>query len=56
MSIGRPLAVRNQVMYNPVQVLGETGGGLAQLGEHDVRNVGVGGSNPLPSTTLASAT
>ena len=25
-------------------------GGLAQLGEHDVRNVGVGGSNPLPST------
>jgi hypothetical protein len=26
-------------------------GGLAQLGEHNVRNVGVGGSNPLPSTT-----
>lgn len=25
-------------------------GGLAQLGEHNVRNVGVGGSNPLPST------
>ncbi len=27
-------------------------GGLAQLGEHNVRNVGVGGSNPLPSTTI----
>lgn len=26
------------------------GGGLAQLGEHYVRNVGVGGSTPLPST------
>lgn len=28
----------------------ELGGGLAQLGEHYVRNVGVGGSTPLPST------
>lgn len=27
-------------------------GGLAQLGEHYVRNVGVGGSIPLPSTTI----
>ena len=27
-------------------------GGLAQLGEHDVRNVGVRGSTPLPSTTV----
>ena len=27
-------------------------GGLAQLGEHYVRNVGVGGSTPLPSTRL----
>ena len=27
-------------------------GGLAQLGEHYVRNVGVGGSIPLPSTSL----
>ena len=27
-----------------------TSGGLAQLGEHYVRNVGVGGSTPLPST------
>lgn len=26
-------------------------GGLAQLGEHDVRNVGVAGSTPVPSTT-----
>ena len=26
------------------------GGRLAQLGEHRVRNAGVGGSNPLPST------
>ena len=25
-------------------------GGLAQLGEHNVRNVGVRGSSPLPST------
>ena len=29
-------------------------GGLAQLGEHNVRNVGVGGSNPLPSTKMAA--
>ena len=28
------------------------GGGLAQLGEHDVRNVGVAGSTPVPSTTV----
>ena len=28
------------------------GGGLAQLGEHDVRNVGVAGSTPVPSTTF----
>ena len=33
-------------------VRSDVGGGLAQLGEHDVRNVGVGGSNPLPSTTI----
>ena len=29
---------------------GRSSGGLAQLGEHYVRNVGVGGSTPLPST------
>ncbi len=31
-------------------VVGWLRGGLAQLGEHYVRNVGVGGSIPLPST------
>ncbi len=31
---------------------GRSSGGLAQLGEHYVRNVGVGGSIPLPSTSL----
>ena len=31
---------------------GRSSGGLAQLGEHYVRNVGVGGSTPLPSTSL----
>ena len=30
-------------------------GGLAQLGEHDVRNVGVRGSTPLPSTTIVGS-
>jgi hypothetical protein len=35
------------VVYNA-----ENCGGLAQLGEHYVRNVGVGGSTPLPSTIL----
>ena len=30
-------------------------GGLAQLGEHYVRNVGVGGSTPLPSTSFIFA-
>lgn len=34
---------------------GPTGGGLAQLGEHDVRNVGVAGSTPVPSTTIVDA-
>ena len=29
-------------------------GGLAQLGERDVRNVEVGGSIPLPSTMCSS--
>ena len=29
-------------------------GALAQLGEHHVRNVGVGGSNPLGSTIINS--
>ncbi len=30
------------------------GGGLAQLGEHYVRNVGVAGSTPVPSTISTS--
>ena len=34
----------------------QSGGGLAQLGEHYVRNVGVGGSTPLPSTNTQSPT
>jgi hypothetical protein len=34
--------------YNILRLYGS--GRLAQLGEHNVRNVGVGGSNPLPST------
>lgn len=29
-------------------------GAVAQLGEHSVRNAGVGGSNPLRSTILRS--
>ena len=29
-----------------------SGGGLAQLGEHYVRNVGVAGSTPVPSTIV----
>lgn len=35
-------------MYNATK--DQSSGGLAQLGEHYVRNVGVGGSTPLPST------
>ena len=51
------LETQETVVYNALQ--GETfvspvecrsSGGLAQLGEHYVRNVGVGGSTPLPST------
>ena len=33
--------------------MGKTKGGVAQLGEHYVRNVGVGGSNPLTSTIFS---
>ena len=52
------LETQETVVYNAW--IGETlvaliesprSGGLAQLGEHYVRNVGVGGSTPLPSTT-----
>ena len=38
--------LRNSAVAVPIS----HGGGLAQLGEHYVRNVGVGGSTPLPST------
>ena len=31
-----------------------SGGGLAQVGEHYVRNVGVAGSTPVPSTTVTA--
>ena len=34
----------------PTRVSVPSGGGLAQLGEHYVRNVGVAGSTPVPST------
>ena len=35
-------------VYNATK--GRSSGGLAQLGEHYVRNVGVAGSTPVPST------
>jgi putative endonuclease len=38
----------------PIESRFITSGRLAQLGEHRVRNAGVGGSNPLPSTSLRS--
>ncbi len=55
------LETQETVVYNTLH--GETfvslvecrsSGGLAQLGEHYVRNVGVGGSTPLPSTKPSS--
>ena len=52
-----PVETREGVMYNAMRgktlllpVACPSSGGLAQLGEHYVRNVGVGGSTPLPST------
>ena len=54
-----PVETQETVVYNatdgkafvlPVEC--GSSGGLAQLGEHYVRNVGVGGSTPLPSTKL----
>ncbi len=42
--------------FDSVRRFGENrslrGGGVAQLGEHHVRNVGVEGSNPFSSTTF----
>ena len=39
-------------LYN-IRIKFDNYGRLAQLGEHNVRNVGVGGSNPLPSTIFS---
>lgn len=44
------LPTNPRILYARVSV--PSGGGLAQLGEHYVRNVGVGGSTPLPSTNF----
>jgi hypothetical protein len=51
------METRETVVYNALNgevfislVGSQSSGGLAQLGEHYVRNVGVGGSTPLPST------
>ena len=41
-------ALDGEAFVSPVEC--RLSGGLAQLGEHDVRNVGVRGSTPLPST------
>ena len=53
------LETQETVVYNAIAgeafvslVNSRSSGGLAQLGEHDVRNVGVRGSTPLPSTTF----
>ena len=45
-------ALHGEVFVSPVEC--RWSGGLAQLGEHYVRNVGVGGSTPLPSTKPSS--
>jgi hypothetical protein len=42
--------LRDASLASPVP----SGGGLAQLGEHYVRNVGVAGSTPVPSTKKAT--
>ena len=54
------LETQETVVYNALHgeafvslVECRSSGGLAQLGEHYVRNVGVGGSTPLPSTKLS---
>ena len=46
------MVVYNALIYEAFVslVAARSRGGLAQLGEHYVRNVGVGGSIPLPST------
>ena len=47
------LETQETVVYNAPE--DQSSGGLAQLGEHYVRNVGVGGSTPLPSTSFIFA-
>ena len=56
---GRLVAWPKILMYNPVeftssvhQIHRDSCGGLAQLGERNVRNVEVAGSTPVPSTKL----
>ena len=56
-TIELPVETHEMVVYNALgdesftlSVACRSSGGLAQLGEHYVRNVGVGGSTPLPST------
>ena len=56
-AIELPVETHETVVYNALgdesftfSVACRSSGGLAQLGEHYVRNVGVGGSTPLPST------
>lgn len=51
------MVVYNVLIYEAFvsPVVGWSSGGLAQLGEHYVRNVGVGGSTPLPSTKPLSS-
>ena len=48
------LSLHTDVQHHPAgswaRVTVPSGGGLAQLGEHYVRNVGVAGSTPVPST------
>ena len=43
--------LRDSSLASPVP----SSGGLAQLGEHYVRNVGVAGSTPVPSTKIIFA-
>lgn len=45
----RGLTIREEISEN---VSLHAGGGVAQLGEHHVRNVGVEGSIPFSSTTF----
>jgi hypothetical protein len=49
MPLPAALTVRGQIGENAFL---RAGGGVAQLGEHHVRNVGVEGSIPFSSTTF----